>query len=367
MTRFYTFFYLPVFNFYLLLNPQILSFDWSMDSIQKIETFFDQRNLFSLIFYFLTLRLISICIWSHIKLWNCISSSKTDNINSKKKIVTRKRQFDIGARFMKDENKCSVCSVYHKNLKHTNLCIDLNEQTSASSKSIMSLSPLRKYIRSSNYLQKSNDEATTANNNEDDNNNNNINDNDYLDKDSNNNNIVNETESIKPDVGLWQEQVKNPVIAPKKTVAEIQPDKNNERIEKVQRTTAALLSVSILIFPFIPASNIYVYVGFVIAERILYLPSVGFCLLIGLGLERILNVNNKRNQAARNKSYSMQRIKKHFHRRSKIAILSIFATLLVVCMSIRTIKRNLDWRDEESLYKSAVWVNPPKGLTHKTA
>ena len=39
--------------------------------------------------------------------------------------------------------------------------------------------------------------------------------------------------------------------------------------------------------PFLPASNIFFYVGTFIGERLLYLPSVGFCMLVanlGTGL-----------------------------------------------------------------------------------
>lgn len=38
-----------------------------------------------------------------------------------------------------------------------------------------------------------------------------------------------------------------------------------------------------MIFPFIPASNLLFPVGFVVAERVLYTPSLGFTLLFGLG------------------------------------------------------------------------------------
>ena len=40
-----------------------------------------------------------------------------------------------------------------------------------------------------------------------------------------------------------------------------------------------------MVIPFIPASNIFFPVGFVVAERILYLPSMGFSLLVALGFE----------------------------------------------------------------------------------
>ena len=49
-----------------------------------------------------------------------------------------------------------------------------------------------------------------------------------------------------------------------------------------------VLSIAILVFPFIPASNLFFYVGFVVAERILYIPSMGMCLLVGLGAELLL-------------------------------------------------------------------------------
>lgn len=42
-------------------------------------------------------------------------------------------------------------------------------------------------------------------------------------------------------------------------------------------------------FAFIPASNLFFYVGFVVAERVLYVPSMGFCLLVGLGFDFAIN------------------------------------------------------------------------------
>ena len=43
-----------------------------------------------------------------------------------------------------------------------------------------------------------------------------------------------------------------------------------------------------MVIPFIPASNIFFPVGFVVAERILYMPSMGFSLLVALGFEALL-------------------------------------------------------------------------------
>ena len=42
------------------------------------------------------------------------------------------------------------------------------------------------------------------------------------------------------------------------------------------------------VVPYLPAANVVVYVGFVLAERVLYMPSTGAALLLALALERIL-------------------------------------------------------------------------------
>jgi len=47
-------------------------------------------------------------------------------------------------------------------------------------------------------------------------------------------------------------------------------------------------SLALMVFPFIPASNLFFPVGFVVAERVLYAPSMGFCLLVAVGLHLLL-------------------------------------------------------------------------------
>lgn len=42
-----------------------------------------------------------------------------------------------------------------------------------------------------------------------------------------------------------------------------------------------LLCLLMIIIPFLPAANIHWVVGFEVAERVLYLPSIGFCILVG--------------------------------------------------------------------------------------
>ena len=63
---------------------------------------------------------------------------------------------------------------------------------------------------------------------------------------------------------------------------------NSTHEDKDNRWHALLLGLSILIFPFVPATNLFFYVGFVVAERVLYIPSMGFCLLIAIGIHLLL-------------------------------------------------------------------------------
>lgn len=111
---------------------------------------------------------------------------------------------------------------------------------------------------------------------------------------------------------------------------------------RTKAATAVATSLGFLTIPFLPASNLFFYVGFVIAERILYLPSVGACLSVGAGIAGAIRI-------ARRTSKSRGRV-----------VLAITACLLGL-MAAKTLRRNLDWYDEESLYRSALHVNPPKG------
>jgi hypothetical protein len=95
-----------------------------------------------------------------------------------------------------------------------------------------------------------------------------------------------------------------------------------------------------IIFPFIPASNLFFYVGFVVAERILYIPSMGFCLLVAQGA--YLLMVGARSDGQKNG-------------------VKVAAVTLLLMFSVRTWLRNDDWQTEEKLYKAGVAVNPAKG------
>lgn len=56
------------------------------------------------------------------------------------------------------------------------------------------------------------------------------------------------------------------------------------------------LGLGFLIIPFLPASNLFFRVGFVVAERVTYLPSIGYCILITYGFCLLCKQANKKVQ-----------------------------------------------------------------------
>lgn len=57
-----------------------------------------------------------------------------------------------------------------------------------------------------------------------------------------------------------------------------------------------LLALSMMVIPFLPASNLLFPVGFVVAERILYIPSMGFCILVPFGISVLFRQTTERNK-----------------------------------------------------------------------
>lgn len=97
------------------------------------------------------------------------------------------------------------------------------------------------------------------------------------------------------------------------------------------------LALALTIIPFVPASGI-IKLGFVIAERILYLPSIGFCLLIAIGFDRLCK----------------------FVRSAAIVKSFLYFMLigLIVIYGLKTRQRANEWTNEHLLFSSALRVCP---------
>ncbi|XP_007502899.1 protein O-mannosyl-transferase TMTC1 isoform X2 [Monodelphis domestica] len=90
-----------------------------------------------------------------------------------------------------------------------------------------------------------------------------------------------------------------------------------------------LVGLLFLVFPFLPASNLFFSVGFVVAERVLYMPSMGYCILFVHGLNKLYTWLN----------------------RCGAATLMMSTLLLLLLFSCKTVKQNEIWLSRESLFR----------------
>ncbi|XP_076190218.1 protein O-mannosyl-transferase TMTC3 isoform X2 [Aptenodytes patagonicus] len=100
-----------------------------------------------------------------------------------------------------------------------------------------------------------------------------------------------------------------------------------------ESSKTVLMALCLIVLPFIPASNLFFPVGFVVAERVLYVPSMGFCILVAHGWKKLSNKSVLR----------------------KISWVCLAAVLLT--HALKTLHRNWDWESEYTLFMSALKVN----------
>lgn len=143
-------------------------------------------------------------------------------------------------------------------------------------------------------------------------------------------------------------------------------------IRQLHDSPVLLMSIAFGVVPFIPASNLLFPVGTVVAERLLYFPSVGFCLLVGHVLQEALGIAYKHGSTDRfgrtphcttsNNSKSpavvpLTRPLKDAFRRS-YALMTLATWSLLLCGCYRSQLRNAEWASETTLFHAAFKVSP---------
>ncbi|KAJ2946372.1 hypothetical protein O0L34_g12410 [Tuta absoluta] len=103
-----------------------------------------------------------------------------------------------------------------------------------------------------------------------------------------------------------------------------------------------VISVLLLVIPFLPAMNIFFPVGFVLAERILYIPSAGFCLFITIAVRKF----------------------NRLEARNKFKVTPVCFCLLLFILGMRSLNRAEDWRNEYQLFVNGNNVCPLNAKVH---
>lgn len=284
LSRTLTFFYLPAFNLWLLIQPCVLSFDWSMEAIPLIQSLADPRNLTSVAFY-ATLAYLG---------WNAFFRPReSDQVDSD--FLSSSPVALPGGINSNLISSALLGAADHPNgyVVHPAVVAEsiLAPSSSGSSGSLSSSSSLRSERTRWSSRSSSVDGSASHHHNS------------------------------------------------SKTCS--------------QAADLTVIALAMLVLPFIPATNLFFYVGFVVAERVLYIPSMGYCLLVALGFHLIdQGLFRRRLIQFKNNNNNKSALFKWIFR-------SAFFILIIV-YSARTVRRNQDWLTEETLYRSGISVNPPK-------
>lgn len=105
-----------------------------------------------------------------------------------------------------------------------------------------------------------------------------------------------------------------------------------------RRWPLVVWGVAFFLVALLPTANLLLPIGSIMAERFLYLPSIGFVTVASIGLCWVLG-------------------------RSRGA-LGVVSAALLVALGWRTHARNADWRDELTLWRSAVATTPHSFKAH---
>jgi thioredoxin-like negative regulator of GroEL len=103
------------------------------------------------------------------------------------------------------------------------------------------------------------------------------------------------------------------------------------------RAPVAAFAVAWIMLTYLPVSNVIPLTGYFVADRYLYLPSFGFCLLVAFGLDALFRV------------------------RATLAVAA--AAGILAAGTVRTLVRIRDWRDDLTLWTAALRA-VPEGSAH---
>ncbi len=113
-------------------------------------------------------------------------------------------------------------------------------------------------------------------------------------------------------------------------------------IIKRKKYPTVFFAIFFFIASYIMVSNIFFLIGTIMGERLIYLPSIGFCILFGLIFNKLFEKSPKR----------------------FIFILAIILICIIGLYSLRIVIRNKDWQDNFKFFKKLVKTSPNSAKAH---
>lgn len=112
-----------------------------------------------------------------------------------------------------------------------------------------------------------------------------------------------------------------------------------------RRAAPPLLALGLFFVPYAIVANFPLPIGVLVGERLLYLPSAGFCVAVAWLWEAWLRAGGRRAAGRR-------------------GLVRGALAALILAYGARTVVRNLDWRNAETLYAATVRASPESGMAH---
>jgi protein O-mannosyl-transferase len=123
-----------------------------------------------------------------------------------------------------------------------------------------------------------------------------------------------------------------------------------------RRRITIAFCVWMTLLSYLPVSNLVIPIGTLMGERLFYLPSAGLCLLIGLALGHMSYFSAEQRICDRGAA--------PFIALSPAHILKSVLVVILVAMTVRTVVRNRDWVDHQTLLERTVGVVPNNAKAH---
>ena len=96
-----------------------------------------------------------------------------------------------------------------------------------------------------------------------------------------------------------------------------------------------------ILLTLLPVANIFYLPTRPIAEQRLYIPSLGFCLLIGYGFKRLPRLTSQ-----------------PLHKKRLVMLSGFLLSFIIIGYTVLTVQRNDEWRDAVTFFSKAVALNP---------
>ncbi len=103
-------------------------------------------------------------------------------------------------------------------------------------------------------------------------------------------------------------------------------------------------AAAVFLLPYLVIGNLLVAVGTIFAERLLYLPSAGFCLLLALLLRKIL--------------HGFPRLGQNLAPESSLRRAGAVLVILLAAFTLLSWDRSHDWYDDETLFSATLLTRP---------